>query len=264
MITIKDWTMKDPLNCIGFNMATCYGTKTSDPEKNIKRAKTHLESHGRLQELPDVYMIIEGYSAKCLRELYTHIGGSPTRMQASTRYIDYSKDKNFAIITPPKIEKNEKALKAWNEHMKNTQALIADMIEMGVPVEDATMALPLAYESKMIWKVNLRCLVNFMNMRLCTRAYWEIRNLANELKKALSEYSDEWKYICDLLLVPKCEALGYCAEHESCGRQMSKERLEAKADGYDILQDFLCELPFSVEDCLDSEGKEILRIADGE
>ena len=116
----------------------------------------------------------------------------------------------------------------------------------------------------MIWKVNLRCLVNFMNMRLCTRAYWEIRNLANELKKALSEYSDEWKYICDLLFVPKCEALGYCTEHESCGRQMSKERLEAKADGYDILQDFLCELPFSVEDCLDSEGKEILRIADGE
>ena len=44
----------------------------------------------------------------------------------------------------------------------------------------------------------------------------------------------------------------------------TKERLEAKADGYDILQDFLCELPFSVEDCLDSEGKEILRIADGE
>lgn len=101
--------MKDPLNCIGFNMATCYGTKTDDIARNVKRAKTHLESHGRLQELPDIYMIIEGYSAKCLRELYTHIAGGPTRMQASTRYIDYSKESNFKIIKPKTVERNDEA-----------------------------------------------------------------------------------------------------------------------------------------------------------
>ena len=228
MITIKDWTMKDPLNCIGFNMATCYGTKTDDITKNVKRAKTHLESHGRLQELPDIYMIIEGYSAKCLRELYTHIAGGPTRMQASTRYIDYSKESNFKIIKPKTVEKNDEANIIWNDTLDIIYHNMLRLKELGIPTEDYTNLLPLAYESKMIWKVNLRTLINFMNMRLCTRAYWEIRNLANEIKKELSNYSEEWKYICDLLFVPKCESVGYCTEHECCGRKPSKEKVFSK------------------------------------
>lgn len=209
-------------------MATCYGTETNDIEKNIKRAKTHLESHGRLQELPDVYMIIEGYSAKCLRELYTHIGGSPTRMQASTRYIDYSKENNFKIIKPRTIEKNNEANVIWDDTLYIIYHNMLRLKELGIPTEDYTNLLPLAYESKMIWKVNLRTLINFMNMRLCTRAYWEIRNLANEIKKELSNYSEQWKYICDLLFVPKCEAMGYCTEHESCFRKPKKKEIFSK------------------------------------
>ena len=30
-------------------------------------------------------------------------------------------------------------------------------------------------------------------------------------------------------LVPKCEALGFCDEHKSCGRKITKEELFAKA-----------------------------------
>lgn len=222
MIKITDWTITDPLNCIGFNMATCYGTKTDNSEKNVARAKTHLTSHGRLQELPDVYMIIEGYSAKCLRELYTHIGGSPTRMQASTRYIDYSKKNNFKIVKPKKVENNTEANTIWDDTMDIIYHNMLRLKELGVPTEDYTNMLPLAYESKMIWKVNLRCLINFMNMRLCSRAYWEIRKLAKEIKNELSNYSEEWKYICELLFVSKCDSLGYCTEHESCGRKPKK------------------------------------------
>ena len=80
--------------------------------------------------------------------------------------------------------------------------------------------------TKIVWKINLRALMHFMNMRLCSRAYKEIRQLSNELKTELRKLSDEWECICDNLLVPKCEAMGYCDEAKSCGRKITKEQME--------------------------------------
>ena len=94
-----------------------------------------------------------------------------------------------------------------------------------IPNEDVTNLLPLAYQSKMVWKVNLRTLINFMNKRLCSRAYWEIRQLSNEIKKLVSEYSEEWRQIADWLFVPYCERYKFinhdfcfCTESKGCGR----------------------------------------------
>ncbi len=41
--------------------------------------------------------MLEGYSARVIRKWYTHIGGQPTRLQASTRYIDY--EHGFSYVT---------------------------------------------------------------------------------------------------------------------------------------------------------------------
>lgn len=220
-VEIKDWTMKDPLNCIGFNAGVCWGAPL-DEAHNVKRAlKCISDGHGRVEELPDVYITIDGYSAKCMRELYTHIGGSPTRMQASTRYIDY--EKGFEAVIPPSVRGNNDAMEVWCETMSKVKDGMAKLKALGVPKEDYTNLLPLAYESKMIWKVNLRCLINFFGMRLCSRAYWEIRQLANDLKAALEQYSPEWKQISDLLFVPKCIQTGYCTESQSCHLRPKKE-----------------------------------------
>ena len=59
--------------------------------------------------------------------------------------------------------------------------------------------------------------------RMCTRAYWEYRELFNDICKALSEISEEWKWIVDNLFKPKCEQFGYCTEKKSCGRKLKKE-----------------------------------------
>ncbi len=223
-VEIKEWTMKDPLNCIGFNAGVCWGAPVDLSEKNIKRAIGCIEDgHGRVEELPDVYLVLDGWSAKCLRELYTHIGGSPTRMQASTRYIDY--EKGFKAVMPKSVEKNEIAATVWQETLMQIQQGMSKLKELGIPKEDYTNLLPLAYESKMIWKVNLRTLVNFFGMRLCTRAYWEIRELSNQLKNALEDYSEEWKTLSKLLFLPKCEQSGYCTERQCCGRKPKKEEV---------------------------------------
>ena len=227
MILIDESTTKEPLKMIGKFAGFCWGANTKDNEKNINRAIDCIMSeHGRTEEFPDLYLIIDEVSAKCLRELYTHIGGSPTRLQASTRYIDYEK-KGVPVITPPSIANKELAKEAWDETIEAIKVGMNKLKSLGVPNEDLTNLLPLAYQSKMVWKVNLRTLINFMNKRLCSRAYWEIRKLSEELKEKISEYSDEWKIISDWLFVPYCERYKFmnpdfcfCTEAKCCGRHL--------------------------------------------
>ncbi len=223
-VTILEWTTKNPLQQIGYNAGVCWGANVDDKEKNIKRAKECIKSgHGRVMEFPDVYVVIDEYSAKCIRELFTHIGGSPTRLQASTRYIDYSK--GFKTIVPPSVKNNEKAIEVWEKAIDTISKSMIALKEIGIPNEDLTNLLPLAYSTKMVWKVNLRTLINFFGQRKCYRAYLEIRKLCDELIKVLSNYSDEWSFICKELFVPKCEQYKFinknfcfCTEEKGCGR----------------------------------------------
>jgi thymidylate synthase (FAD) len=62
-----------------------------------------------------------------------------------------------------------------------------------------------------------------MNMRLCSRAYWEIRALSLEIKYALENYSEEWAVISAHLFRPKCEMVGFCTETKCCGRAPQKQ-----------------------------------------
>lgn len=224
-ITILPETTKNPITLIGERAGVCWGANVSDDEKNYKRGLDCIKSgHGRVMEFVNVEMIIDGYSAKVLREYYTHIGGSPTRLQASTRYINYSKGDGFNYTTPKSIDTNGCWL-VWSELMNTINDTVKLLIDEGVPVEDATMALPLAYSSKMVDKRNLRNFVDMSRQRMCNRAYWEYRELFNDICNALREYSDEWKWIVDNLFHAKCDEVGYCTETKSCGRRYKKEEI---------------------------------------
>lgn len=219
-ITILPETTKNPITLMGARAGVCWGADVSNNEKNYKRGLDCIKSgHGRVMEYVNVEMIIDGYSAKVLREYYTHIGGSPTRLQASTRYINYSKGDGFAYIIPDSIVKNEAKI-AWDAWMHTINDAIKTLIaEYNIPVEDATMLLPLAYSSKMIDRRNLRNFVDMSRQRMCSRAYWEYRELFKNICNALREYSDEWKWIVDNLFHAKCDEVGYCTESKSCGRK---------------------------------------------
>lgn len=224
IIKILPETTKDPITLMGKRSVVCWGANVENDEKNYNRGLDCIKSgHGRVMEYVNIEMIIDGYSAKVLREYYTHIGGSPTRLQASTRYIDYSKGNGFNYTTPKSMKNDSMVEREWNELMIHINDMIKWFVEHNVPVEDATMALPLAYSSKMVDKRNLRNLVDMSRVRMCNRAYWEYRELFRDICNALREYSEEWKWIVDNLLHAKCEEYGYCTEAKSCGRKPRKE-----------------------------------------
>lgn len=217
-VTIFSETPKNPITLMGERAGVCWGADVTNQEKNYKRGLDCIVSgHHRVMEYVNVEMILEGYSARVIREWYTHIGGAPTRLQASTRYINY---KDFEYIMPPTIEKNEEAKALYVAMMQQiTEACSRLEAEFGVPREDAAMLLPLGMGTKIVDKRNLRNLIEMSHQRLCTRAYWEYRRLMQDIMKELTAYSEEWAYLVENYFMPKCEVAGYCTEKKSCGRK---------------------------------------------
>jgi thymidylate synthase (FAD) len=221
-VTIWEETTKHPISLIGKAAGTCWGADTTDEEKNYKRGWDCIKSqHGRTWEWPDVYLVLDHWSARVIREYYTHIGGAPSRLQESTRYVDCT---NFKYVTPASIKNCEhpRALALYHDLMSAISYTITELEELGIPREDSAMCLPLAMETKVVVKANLRHLIDMAHQRLCVRAYWEYRELMIAIKNALADYSIEWETLVCELFEPKCKYLGYCPEKHSCGRFAQK------------------------------------------
>ena len=215
-VIVQDYTYKKPITMIGVEAGICWGANTSNDEKNYLRGIDCLESgHGRTFEFPDVYLTLEGYSARVIREWYTHIGGLPTRLQASTRYIDY--EHGFGYVTPPSIEGNPEAKEVYEDLMEHIKSYLESLDTIGVPREDSALGLPLGMETKIVCKHNMRNLIDMSHQRMCNRAYHEYRRLFNDVCDALGNYSEEWKYIVDNYFMPKCKLMGFCSEKKTCG-----------------------------------------------
>lgn len=222
-VIVLPYTTDEPISLIGEMAGICYGTDTTDPVKNYKRGLDCIKSnHGRALEFVQIYMTIDGHSARLLREFGRHTGGSPTYLQASTRYIDYT---NFQYITPPTIENNETAKQIYVDTMNTISIAAQRLNEQGIPKEDIGMIYPLAMESKEVYRTNLRGLIDMAKVRKCTRAYWEYRDLFKEIEEALAIYSHEWEILVKTMGIfkAKCEILGYCEEKFGCGRYPKKE-----------------------------------------
>lgn len=217
-IKILPATTKDPISLMGECAGVCWGGNIENKDANYKRGIGCIESqHGRVLEYPQIYAVLDGWSARVIREWYTHIGGGPTRLQASTRYIDYGE---FDYVIPPSI-KNESTGEArvvYEHAMQTISDIYADLQNIGIPKEDIAMILPLGMTTRIVDRRNFRNVMDMSRQRMCSRAYHEYRRLFAAYLKALSEYSDEWKTLIEMTCAPKCEVLGYCPEKNSCGR----------------------------------------------
>lgn len=218
VIIMEDTTIK-PITAIGKYAGICWNGKDTN-NLNYKRGVDCINSnHGRTLEYPQIYMTLNNYSARVIREFYTHIGGSPTRLQSSTRYIDY--EHGFDIVVPPEIKNNDEAWEEFCKAKRQIEQSLLALDNLGIKKEDSAMLLPLGMTTKVVVRTNLRNLIDMSHQRLCNRAYWEYNKLMKNIIKELALYSNEWRDICDMgVFAPKCKFLGYCNEKNSCGKRM--------------------------------------------
>ncbi len=114
---------------------------------------------------------VEGISRAASHQLVRHRIASYS--QQSQRYVAA----DFGYVAPATVARGA-ARGKFERHMKRSAALYREMIEAGVPAEDARFVLPNATETKILVTMNARELRHFFALRACRRAQWEIRGLA--------------------------------------------------------------------------------------
>ena len=127
--------------------------------------------------------------------------------QQSQRYVDF-KEPNY--VTPPKIAKDKKMKKAYDETMNNIWKEYNKLLDMGIPAEDSRFVLPNAACTNIIVTMNARSLLNFFELRCCLHAQWEIRQLANKMLQ-------EVKKVAPIIFKkagPTCKSKGICPENK--------------------------------------------------
>lgn len=212
MIEIKlKETTEFPITCIGENAGICYDSNIQSQEKNYKRGLDCLnKGHGEPLEFPTLVFIASEYSIRAFRELLRH--RHTTKLQRSTRYCN---EKNFTYFTPESIKNNENAFKLYNFLAKTINDGYNELIDLNIPKEDAANVLMIGTDSKVVMKVNLRELIYIFNIRSCSRAYSEIQNMMKDLKIEISKINDEWKYIAEKFLKPRCSICTDTCEKEN-------------------------------------------------
>lgn len=145
---------------------------------------------------------IEGVSRTFLAQVTRHrIASFSVQSQRYVRLED------FRYVIPPEIEKIPEAkaqfVQAMNEDAAKYLELVKTLEEshtaalaaQGMPEkaarakaakqanEDARFVLPNACETKMVMTMNCRSLLNFFSLRCCSRAQWEIREVARQMLK---------------------------------------------------------------------------------
>ncbi len=143
---------------------------------------------------------IEGVSRALLAQITRHRIASYSVQ--SQRYVSLD---SFQYIVPPEIADIPEAKEVFEEAMEtdrryydelknilcehHTRRLVAEGIDEKTAAktaekaanEDARFVLPNACDTKMVVTMNARSLYNFFRHRLCNRAQWEIRDLAEQM-----------------------------------------------------------------------------------
>jgi thymidylate synthase (FAD) len=232
---------------------TCYSEL--DPQEIFRRAvdgeiapasmqrliSNVVESgHGSTIEHIVFTFALSGVSRTLSHQLVRHRAGVAFDQQ-SQRYVSF---KSAATMLPATIAEGDPGLRArYEEQVDGALGLYGDLLEAGVPGEDARFVFPNATRTNLVMTTNLRALIHMSGLRLCTMAQWEIRRLFQLIRHEVFGVSP----FLGSFLAPKCVPLGYCDEFnnrdEHCPIRPHKDKVlaawaqqreTAKAAGRDL------------------------------
>lgn len=195
----------------------------SMPQKDVLDKAIH-SGHTAVMEFVDYVFAIDGISRSCLAQLTRHRMASFCVM--SQRHADMV---DFDYVIPKSIQNtkgiiqfrcepysqeldSDTLLEAYQHLMDDLNYIYSEFVKCGVPMEDARYILPNACTTNIIMKINARSLANFLSLRMCNKAQWEIRELADKIYRIVSKETP----IVANYFGPNCWFDG-CKEDFPCG-----------------------------------------------
>ena len=186
-----------------FERATTGQVATDKQQDLIRRV---IESgHGSTIEHIVFTFAISGVTRTLSHQLVRHRAGVAFDQQ-SQRYLNY---KRPSYMVPGSLtDAPEEMRDRFVAEMDDSLAFYGEMLEAGIPGEDARFVMPNATRTNLIMTTNLRALIHMSGLRLCTMAQWEIRRLFQLIRHEVFAVSP----FLGSFLAPKCVPLGYCDE----------------------------------------------------
>jgi len=182
---------------------------SDDERERLSKALSSAITSGHLSVVEHVTFsfFVGGISRACSHQLVRHRIASYT--QASQRGCDDT----MGYVVPESIKNDEKVCAAFRNAMDLSLAGFRALINMGIPAEDARFLLPHAAKTSLIVTMNARELHHFFTLRLCNKAQWEIRELAERMYEHALAHFPALFITCG----PPCKN-GPCMEKNPCGK----------------------------------------------
>ena len=131
---------------------------------------------------------IEGLSRAALAQLTRHrLASFDVQSQRYVRISEYTDD--FLVL--PDTIKNSGFYREVKNIMGYIMELYQNMVDAGIPCEDARYITPQAVPTTLMMTMNARELLHFFALRTCNRAQWEIRELADMMLKICRQIEPE-------------------------------------------------------------------------
>lgn len=228
--------------------------KPSDPE-TMKRVVEKCLNAGHLTvaEFVDFTFSIEGITRSCSHQLVRHRHASFCQMSERRVKIgaDGGIEKFEQFLKNPNSTSCEQMAELLSKYFNLDSAILAgplcicafsnylEMVQNGVPVEQARAVLPECTLTNLYMHVNLRSLIEMARLRLCTKSENEIRRLFAEIvtqvRRLGGKTIDPEGNFLATWLVPKCYHYGRCNELNGCGHierihKMEKEKESIEND----------------------------------
>lgn len=183
-----------PTELVAMSAKLCYSPSTIDALNEKIHAKDQTAfveklmamNHESPLEHACFTFAVEGVSRALLAQITRHRLASFSAQ--SQRFVGVSDELNY--IVPPRIKTlgkhytdvYDQQMKQMHQWYKFWQDALSEAYGEGEPAnEDARFVLPNAAETRFMVTMNVRELRHFFSLRMCSRAQWEIRELAYQM-----------------------------------------------------------------------------------
>lgn len=197
-----------PETVCGEAAGTCY---RSDGQKALNAAMSG--GHESVLEHAVFTFRVKGVSRVLLAQLTRH-----RLVSFSVESQRYVNSKDNPVYLPPRLSAS-RLFSEVKAYLETAEWLYTEMVEEGIPKEDARYILPQGITTTLVMTANARELRHIFALRCCNRAQSEIREMAWEMlrlcrKAAQALFADAG---------PGC-LRGKCPEKRPCGRPYYPEK----------------------------------------
>jgi thymidylate synthase (FAD) len=202
---MAEWVGETPFDEV---MADIDGETIEDKQRTLIG---HLLEHGHFGpfEHPQATFAVKGISRSCMAQITRHRHVSFDVQ--SMRYVSFDDVDPEAVregelvVTPPSAsdpnwvgrnqstgqvgeETAERREQVFDDAIENAVESYQELLDLGMPPEDARFVLPIGTKVNMVMSMNVRMLMHVADMRAAADAQWEIR----EMTEAVLDLAEEW------------------------------------------------------------------------